>query len=101
MEIISDKMKEGSNVTLRESGEEQKSWRGDPCGLSDSRTHFQLKPDSLVTIIRMQNTEYVEKEEDFKDQDEGEDEEDEEEETKRKRNCTPHQTSPWFGAVLR
>ena len=49
----------------------------------------------------MQNTEYVEKEEDFKDQDEGEDEEDEEEETKRKRNYTPHQTSPWFGAVLR
>ena len=74
MEIISDKMKEGSNVTLRESGEEQKSWRGDPCGLSDSRTHFQLKPDSLVTINQMQNTEYVEKEEDFKDEDEGEDE---------------------------
>ena len=59
----------------------------------------------------MQNTEYVEKEEDFKDEDEGEDEdfkdedegedEEEEEETKRKRNCTPHQTSPWFGAVLR
>ena len=44
----------------------------------------------------MQNTEYVEKEEDFKDQDEGEDEEDEEEETKRKRNCTPHQTTEWF-----
>ena len=84
-----------------ESGEEQKCGRGDPCRQSDSRTHFQLKPDSLVTIIRMQNTEYVEKEEDFKDQDEGEDEEDEEEETKRKRNCTPHQTSPWFGAVLR
>ena len=103
---------EGSNVTMCESGEEQKCGQGDPCRLSDSRTHFQLKPTTLATINQMQNTvlqDDMKDEEDERDdmkheegaddvEDEGDDKEKDDEE-ENKLHTTPNSTLVQFGAA--
>ena len=89
---------EGSNVTMCESGDEQKSGQGDLCRLQTAELTFQLKL-STTSNYHQSNAEHSVKEEDgVKDEDgedakEGEDEdvEDEEEvEEEKKLHTTPN-----------
>ena len=84
---------EGSNVTMCESGEEQKSGQGDLCRLQTAELTFQLKL-STTSNYHQSNAEHSVKEKDCEDvKEEGEDEdvEDKEEvEEEKKLHTTPN-----------
>ena len=81
---------EGSNVTMCESGEEQKSGQGDLCRLQTAELTFQLKL-STTSNYHQSNAEHSVKEDGVKEEGEDEDMEDEEEvEEEKKLHTTPN-----------